>query len=305
MKIILTGCGGSVGRVFGEHLVRTGHEVLGVDTKPGDGVHPVFVADLLDPYAIHRAIDRMAGMGGGGGENEGVGAIVHLANHPRADLGSADIVLRENLSINTSVFTAAAERGIPRVVFASSVQGVLGGIEREFHSEAPIPPLQLPIDETIRPRPVNAYGLSKLLSERMLDEMCRMHASRGFTAVSMRLPFVMSQRGFEFNATRGAPSERLWGVTEAFMYVHADDAAEAARLACEAKGIEGHEVLWIVAPDPRPPDEIGALASRALAGVRGVEACVQRGSFVDASKAERVLGWRATRILRDARGDGA
>ena len=304
MKIILTGCSGSVGRVFGAHLVGAGHEVLGVDAKPGDGAYPVYVADLMDPFAIHRAIDQFGGMGGGGGGRSEIGAIVHLANHPRSDLGSADRVLRENLSINTSVFTAAAERGIGRVVFASSVQGVLGGIEREFHGGEPTLPARLPIDETIESRPTNAYGLSKLLSERMLDEMCRMHAERGFGAVSMRLPFVMPVRGFEFNLTRRAPSEQLWGATEAFMYVHVEDAAEAARLACEAEGISGHEVLWIAAPDPRPPDAIEELASRALAGVAGVQECVRRGSFVDISKAERVLGWRAVRVLREARGAG-
>jgi nucleoside-diphosphate-sugar epimerase len=163
----------------------------------------------------------------------------------------------------------------------------------------------LPIDESAVSRPTNAYGLSKLLSERMLDEMCRMHAGEGLTAVSMRLPFVMSQRGFEFNVGRRAPSEQLWGASEAFMYVHAEDAAEAALLACGAEGIEGHEVVWIVAPDPRPPDAIEELATRALGGIPGVEACAERGSFVDTSKAERVLGWRAARVLREARAGAA
>ena len=71
--------------------------------------------------------------------------------------------------------------------------------------------------------------------------------------------------------------------------------------ACEARGIEGHEVVWLAAPDPRPPDAIGEIAARALTGVPGVEACVRRGSFVDTARAERLLGWRATRTLRDAR----
>jgi nucleoside-diphosphate-sugar epimerase len=251
MKIVLTGCNGSIGRVCGEHLAAAGHHVFGVDASARtDRPHPVTVADLRDPFAIHRVLDAAASTAGA----DQADAIVHMANHRNSDAGPAEMVLRENLAINTSVFIAAAERGINRLVFTSSVQAVLGGVEREFRGADPTLPPSLPVNEALEPRPTNSYGLSKLLTERMLDELCRMHER--LSAVSLRLPFVMPEKSFEMNLERRAPSEQLWGATEAFMYVHVADAAEAIRLACESTTLSGHEAAWIVAPDPRPPDPI-------------------------------------------------
>lgn len=295
MNVVLTGCNGRLGRACADHLVERGVAVTGVDAQgSSDRPHPVLVADLRDPFAIHRALDMARDVGGGT-----IDALVHLANHPRPDVGPPEMVLRENLAMNTSAFMGAADRGVKRIVFSSSVQAVLGGVERELGGEAATLPARLPIDEDTEPRPTNAYGLSKLLTERMLDELCRMRD--GLTAVSLRFPFVMPAWGFEHNARRTAPSEQIWGATEAFMYVHVDDAADALRRAASADGIEGHECVWLSAPDPRPPDDPADLVARALSGVPGAEEAAANGGFVDVSKARRLLGWTPARLLREAR----
>jgi len=180
MRIIVTGCNGLVGRGASERLLSAGHEVSGVDVAPMAGrPHRVHVGDLRNPSEIHRAIDAAGWV---------PDAIVHLANHKNADTGPAEVVLRENLAMNTSVFSAAKDLGVPRVVFTSSVQAALGGIEREVRGEGPVLPERVPIDETVTPRPTNAYGLSKLLTERMLDGLTSTVGAKdapAFSAVKM------------------------------------------------------------------------------------------------------------------------
>ena len=295
MRIIVTGCNGTVGRGAAERLVAGGHDVVGVDVAALAGrPHRVHIGDLRNPMEIHRAIDSAGWV---------PDAIVHLANHRNAEAGPAEMVLRENLGMNSSVFIAAKELGVGRVVFSSSVQAALGGIEREVKGEGPVLPERLPIDESITPRPTNTYGLSKLLTERMLEGLATTVGAKdsaAFSAVSVRLPWVLGDQQFQWAVERGAPTPNLWGLTEGFAYIHIADASEAILRAVE-QPITGHEVFWIVAADTRPVEPIAELVDRAYQTVPGARECIGRGSFYDCSKAARVLGWEPTRLLGIAR----
>ncbi|HBS29951.1 MAG TPA: hypothetical protein DEB06_11025 [Phycisphaerales bacterium] len=298
MRVIVTGCNGRLGSACAETLLAAGHAVAGIDCAPASGrPHPVIVDDLLNPYAIHRAFDLFGGR---------VDAVVHSANHINSLVAPPETVLRENQAMNASVFAASFGAGVRRVVFVSSIQAMLGGVESDGSWCARVPPV-LPLSEAMAPRPLNVYGLSKVLAERALDGLCDAGSfgARGDTgpmsAVSVRLPYVLNREAFLANAKRKPPSEFVWGGCEAFAYIAREDAAEAVRLAVEAE-VVGHEVVWCAAPDPRTPEGVAELAERFYASVAGIEACVARGSFVDCSKAERVLGWRASRLLREERG---
>jgi UDP-glucose 4-epimerase len=304
MRVLVTGSHGQVGVAVVRALVGGGHEVFGADAMAaprggwagGKALCGSWVGDLREPYAVHRAIDAA------GWAPE---AVCHLANHRNSMAGPAEMVLRENLAVNTSVILGSIERGARRIVFASSVQAALGGIEKEFGGASSVLPPRVPIDESIEPHPTNAYGLSKLTTERMMGELARMsYGGSGVSFLSLRLPFVMSDRSFDYNRRREAPSDLSWGGTEAFSYLHESDAGEAFRLACEAEGIEGSEMVWVVAPDPRPPDGVGAIVERVYGGVPGALEAVERGGFWDCAKAERLLGWRAMRVLGEARKRG-
>lgn len=297
MKVIVTGCNGRLGSAVAETLLASGHVVVGVDIAPmPDRPHRVVVDSLLDPFAVHRALDAA------GGEAD---AVVHLANHINSLVAPAEVVLRENQAMNTSVFLAAWGAGVKRIVFSSSIQAMLGGAEVDGSMSERVP-LRLPLSEALPERPLNAYGLSKVLAERTLTSLCdgSTFGTRGsagaMTAVSLRLPYVLVPKAFDANANRTGQTDFIWGGAEAFAYIAREDAAEAVRLALEAP-TAGHEVVWCAAPDPRTPESVEELAARFYSGVEGVEACVARGSFVDCSKAERVLGWRAARILREER----
>lgn len=294
MRIILTGCNGKLGRATASALLQRGHAVVGIDvapahTPPAGGHHPVVVDDLRNPAAIHRAFEKFEGV---------PDAVVHLANHTNSMVAPAEVVLRENLAMNSSVFTAAVQHGVHRLVFSSSVQAMLASMENDGSFGHRIPQ-ELPVSERIAPLPSNVYGVSKLLTEQMLTLMC---ANAGFklpttpTAVSVRLPYILGQPQFEMASKRTGASEFMWGGSEAFAYIHVEDAAMALVLAAE-RPITGHEVVWCAAPDPRAAETVAALVGRFYQGVPGADRAVAGSSLMDCSAAERLLGWKAARVL--------
>ncbi|MBL0926462.1 MAG: NAD(P)-dependent oxidoreductase [Phycisphaerales bacterium] len=301
MKILVTGSSGRLGSASCRRMVSLGHVVMGVDAVPGpaDGAWPTVVGSLLDPFLIHRAFDRLGGP---------PDAVVHLANHTNSMVAPAEVVLRENLSMNSSVIIAAWQAGVRRLVFASSVQAFLGGIEAPM-TNLPGPPRvppKLPIDESVPPRPTNVYGLSKLTTERLLDELTTWDRPAPpaagpprLSAVSLRLPYILTQKAFDMTLERRGPADFIWGGPEAFAYIHADDAAEAVRLAAE-RPIDGHQVIWVAAPDPRPGDSAARIVERFYASVPGSADAAARGSLMNCEKARSVLGWQAAHTLADA-----
>jgi nucleoside-diphosphate-sugar epimerase len=297
MRIIVTGCNGRLGQAACEVLLGAGHLVAGIDAAPAPGPggrpHPVIVENLLNPCALYRAADTLAG----------ADCVVHLANHTNAAAAPPETVLRENNAMNTSVFMAAWQAGASRIVFASSIQAMLGGLEADGRVNQRLP-ASLPISADTPSAPTNVYGLSKVIAERMLDDLCahdRFHRPAGpMSAASLRLPFIQSAQGFEMSVLRTTPTEFIWGGSECFAYIAREDAAEAVRCAVESP-LAGHERLWCAAPDPRVPETVARLAERFYSGVPGVERCLRNDSFMDCEKAERVLGWRAARIVREER----
>lgn len=296
MRVLVTGSNGRIGRAAVEQLLGHGHRVFGVDAEGRpDALCATRVDDLTTSYAIHRALDDAQRALDGS-----IDAVVHLANLSNVHVAPPERVLRENLSINASVFHSALEHGATRLVFISSVQAMVAGIDGVGASEAQ-PPHELPMSEAMEPRPGNAYGISKLLTERMLEELVRVgQYGSGASSVSLRFPWVLHDKAWTFNIERTQRHDFRWGGPEAYAYIAMSDAGRAIALACEAE-VEGHEAFWIAAPDPRPNETVEALVDRFYKDVPGAQGCVERDSFNDTSKAERVLEWRAERLLRDAR----
>lgn len=301
MRVLVTGCHGKIGTAVCDLLAARGDGVFGIDRRGAPHSRWASTADsLVDPYAIHRAFEAA------GREIGQIDAIVHLANHTNVHAATPEQVLRENLAVNASVFQSSLERGVKRIVFASSVQAVLGGIGRASDDPRVTRPLALPVNEQSHPRPTNGYGLSKLLSEQMLDGLMAplYDEQAGTSAVSLRMPYVLDQGSFEGWASRGPGShDYRWGGCECFSYIHLDDIAEACVAAIDAPLPSPHEVFWIAAPDPRVAESVEQIAQEHFGGVPGVEAAIAADSFMDCSKASRLLGWAPKRILRDRRAD--
>lgn len=300
MRVVLTGCNGYVGKTVGAVLVEHGHTVLGVDVAPAprDGerhAFPVLPLDLSDPLAIYRALEAVGLDPSEGSAPDGDrGAVVHLANLPNPSRGTVESVLRHNLSVNTSVFVGAAQAGVGRVLFASSVQAFLPiGAAHEHHHQAPT---RLPISEELPPTPSNTYGLSKLLSERMLDELTDERFGYGMSAVSLRLPWIAGSDTIDRLARQTGSIDHTWGMVDGFAYLSKRDAGEAFAAALAAP-LSGHRALWTAAADPRRPEPVAELVERFMADIPGADAAVRRGSFQDCSNTERVLGWRPAHTI--------
>jgi len=298
MVVIVTGSSGHLGTAVCDLLLAHGHSVIGVDVRiRHDAPHPFLAADLGDPMAIHRALDMVP---------DGADAVVHLANHITSTGKPAGQILRENLSMNTSVFMAAYERGVGHVVFSSSIQAMLGGSEIDGSWSQRLP-LRLPLDESIPCAPTNVYGLSKVLSEQMLDHLTNAERfgaashrsgpeSAHMSAVTIRFPFIVSDERLDDARTTARSIGGEKGVAEAFTYITRSDAADAVCRAVEAT-VTGHEILWCSAPDPRTEEGADHSIDRFYVDVPGAQQCRQTGSLVDCSKAHAVIGWRAVHTL--------
>lgn len=100
----------------------------------------------------------------------GVTAVVHLAAQPsEADFRS--ILLPKNVDGTWAVFEAACRAGVPRVVFASTIQ-TIDGYPRDVRVGPDLPP-----------RPSSVYGATKLFGEAL----GRYYAGEGMTVAALRL----------------------------------------------------------------------------------------------------------------------
>ena len=293
MRYLVTGSNGGLGTALVRALLDRGHAVVGVDSVAnGDALCPTHVGTLLDPYTIPRVFDRF-------GVPDGV---AHLANHTNTMHAPQELVLRENLSMNVSVFIGALQAGVKRLAFSSSIQTMLGGIERwgEIGDGAIYPPA-FPVSERTPARPSNTYGLSKLMTEHALEHAASEMMGFGATCVSVRLPFLMRDQAFERNLKAEGTPDYRWGGCEAFCYLHMDDAAAAMARALTQEIPKGAHVVWCSAPDPRGGASLAQLVDAYYADVPGSDEAKRSGSFHDCSRAAELLGWTPERVLADAR----
>lgn len=160
MRLLVTGAAGHLGGKLVRHLGQAGHTVTGLDLAAQPGPPAIHAADLSQ---LDDSLGPLF---------EGQDAVVHLAadRSPEAGWGT---VVPHNIDAVLNLFEAARVAGVPRVVFASS-NWVLGGYRFRGGRLAP---------ETL-PDPVNPYGMSKLMGERVGAHFAAAH---GMTVISVRI----------------------------------------------------------------------------------------------------------------------
>jgi UDP-glucose 4-epimerase len=229
MKVLVTGGSGRVGEyVVRELLGRHGVTIL--DVKPSEahpGV-PRVSADLADLEETRKAL-------------KGFDAVVHLAAIANPGFATWDKLIATNTASTHNVLEAMKSNGITRIVYASSESATGFGIHTVEHK-----PLYLPLDEDHPCWPHECYSLSKYFGEKMCEEYSRAY---GIEAVSLRFNCVW------FDSDRHAISERLGRGYDRGMsyggYVHAQDAAQACRLALDyrSQASPQHDVFFISAEE--------------------------------------------------------
>jgi len=309
VRILVTGGAGYIGSVTVRVLCEGGHEVRVLDSLERgyraavDSRAEFFEGSVGDTTAVSSAV-------------EGCDAVMHLAGYIEVAESQEQPAryFRGNAMEPLVMLEAMVEHGVDAIVF-SSTAAVYGEPER------------VPLAEDAPTRPINVYGASKLMFERMLDWFGSVHGMRSIrlryfnvagawpdgsigeahdpeTHIIPRLLGSLAQGTHAFEVFGGDyPTPDGTCVRD---YIHVCDLAEAHRLALEAlaegqgSGVfnlgngEGYSNLEVV---------------RTCAEVVGREVDVTIGPrrpgdpavlVASASRAESELGWQPQRReLRD------
>jgi UDP-glucose 4-epimerase len=300
MKLLVTGGAGYIGSIVATHLLHEGHEVVVLDNLerghrdavPGGA--ELVVADLSERSELSRVVA------------EGFDAVLHFAALALVSesVSNPERYWRVNVGGTLNLLEAMVESSVGRLVFSSTC-AVYGQ------------PDQVPIAEDAPPRPINAYGASKLAVDSMIGQFCLAH---GLGAVSLRYFNVAGASGEQGedhdpethlipNILRAGlginPCVEIYGTdyptpdgTAIRDYIHIDDLSAAHLLALGATRPGGHQIFNLGNGNGFSVREV----IEAVRAVTGLEIAVREAPrrpgdppvLVAASeKIRSELGWRA------------
>lgn len=265
-------------------MEETGLTVVGLDLADHD--------DITDPDTVRERI-------------RGCSGVVHLAavdDEPLqadpltpATTGDTNRVMATNVGGTSQLLAAAAEAGIDRVVFMSSVD-VFGC----FMGQGT--PQYLPIDDRHPVDPHGPYAWSKLAGEELCAAFTR---ASGTPTVCLRPPGVFTAETYAFiRKARSDRPESEWSpIWEYGAFLDVRDLAGAILSALTVDNLAGHHRLLLCADDiSSAVDDSLTLAQRLLTGVPvpAVDRYVEQpfAALLDNSGAHNVLGWRPVHSWR-------
>lgn len=159
MKILVVGGAGYIGSICAELLLDEEHEV-GIFDNLSEGHRGAvdsraefFEGDLGDQAKIRSIIAQSK-----------PDAVMHFAASALVSESMRDPskYFRNNIANGLNLLDAMIASGVQRLIFSSTC-AIFG------------PPERLPIDETLPPRPINPYGESKLIFEKILRWYDQIH----------------------------------------------------------------------------------------------------------------------------------
>lgn len=271
-RVLVTGADGLIGRAVTDLLVRAGFDVTALSREFAvpSNADRIEIGDARSAEVVSRAaLDA--------------DAIVHLAAIPHPSLGTPREVFTSNVTSTFTVLAEAGERGIQRVVLASSINAF--GVPMNRHD---VMPGYFPIDEDVPTDIADAYSLSKLTDE----SSARMaHRLWGTTVVSLRFPFVGSRdtlltRKLQIESSPATMAREGWS------YIDLRDAARVVLAALTAT-VDGALVVGVSAEDPLVGGSTAELLSEFASGVPIRRPIGARESLVDTTRARTLLGFTA------------
>lgn len=162
MNILVTGGAGYIGSAVATKLVDAGHRVVVFDNlshghrRALPAAVPLIVGDVADAAALDATFAQYR-----------IDAVMHCAALIEAgdSMKFPALFFRNNTAGALTLLEAMLRHDVRRLVFSSSA-AIYGD------------PESTPIDEEAPQRPTNAYGESKLMVERMLHWLNRVHGLR-------------------------------------------------------------------------------------------------------------------------------
>jgi UDP-glucose 4-epimerase len=223
LRVLITGGCGFIGSHLVAHLSNLGHRVIICDRQPlppsllgapGIELHRGEIADLLTASRLLQGVDVAYHL-----------AWAHIpesaTQHPVGDI-------QANLIPTIRLLQGCVEHRVRRLVFLSTGGAIYGRVRR------------LPVTESHPPRPISAYGVTKLAAEKYIDLYHHLH---GLSYAILR-PSVPYGPGQDPLGRQGAVSVfigsiltgrpiTLWGDGDAIVrdFFHVSDLARAAVLA--------------------------------------------------------------------------
>ena len=269
--IVVTGAAGRLGRHVVRLLLEGGYEVVGTDKVPAGDLSTEFVqGDLVRPEVVDGLLD-------------GAEAVIHMGAIPGPLRTDSREIFENNVLSTFNVMTAAAEKGLRRVVFSSSAFGMGWA-----HNGAAFVPLYLPLDEEHPMMPFEPYGLSKQVGETIGQMVARSSAT---SVISLRFTNVVApEKQTDFPWPTPTPDSPLTLV----MWAYADprDVA-AAHLAALEADIQGHEAFLIAQPSTRLGEPTIDLIKDNFGDTLPIRGQLEgRSSVISTEKAQRMLGWK-------------
>lgn len=274
MKVLVTGACGRIGEATVQTLHSAGHEVVATDiVYRGDLPVKVTVADLLLREGVYHLM-------------EGVEAVVHLGNHPTQYGRDTQTLVRENVTMNVNVFTAAAEMSVKKIIFASTVQVIAGTRTIGTADRQPSNHPYLPLNEHTPANPGNGYALSKQMSEEMLRFMSKTY---GFSAVAIRLPGItVTTRRYHYSVDEFGPRHQI---DEGLTHLARSDAARLFQ-ACVETDLPGYRLYFPAAQRILAKESVAEIIQRFFPQVPLRKPAEEMTSLVDVSTITRETGWK-------------
>ena len=164
MKIFVSGAAGFLGSHLCDTFLEDGHEVIGCDNMIGGELrnvpdrmefHQIDCCNFEAMLRLTRGLRHCISHGG-----DGLRRAVRLFAH---------IVTRNIVDASVSIFSAAIQNRVGRIVFCSSMAR---------YGENDIPFL-----EDYTPRPQDPYGIGKLCAEDILKNLASVHGTEYVIAV--------------------------------------------------------------------------------------------------------------------------
>ena len=164
MNIFITGVAGFLGSHLAKFYIEKGFNVSGNDTLIGgyeDSIHPKVNFSKIECENFEKMKNLL--------KNQDV--VIHCAAYAHEGLSvfSPHTICSNIVSGSTSVFSAAIENKVKRIVHCSSM--------------ARYGKIQQPFNEDDAPHPVDPYGIAKLASENILKNLCEVHGTEFNIAV--------------------------------------------------------------------------------------------------------------------------
>jgi UDP-glucose 4-epimerase len=159
MNVFVTGGAGYIGSVCVEQLLNAGHEVTVFDNlcegnRAAVDPRATFIrAGLDNPINVSEAV-----------KDSKAAAVIHFAAHALVgeSMTNPSKYFRNNVANGLNLLDAAVAAGIKKFVFSSTC-ATYG------------PPDRVPMTEDLPQRPINPYGESKLMFEKILEWYHRIH----------------------------------------------------------------------------------------------------------------------------------